>query len=386
MRINQGSNGGTVIINGGSGSGGATSPGGSNTNVQFNNAGIFDGDNGFQYDRSVSSVTIQGKVSLNDNLTITEQNTDPFITLNDAGSPGGGFILNQQGNPAMEWVVGGSNFILSVTTTTPQSGINPSSRIMLPLNSQKIQFTNINQNPIAEFDPLANSSFSIPVVISTLTIQQKIVWPDGTIQVSSPTATSSISIYSATSTASFPYGASFSTITFTAATKTDKYGAASGLCALYNGCIPASQYSTPTSSTNYVAATFHSGTTSYWQLSVPINDTFVDGSTITVNVVWTSTVTSGNVVWNFQALTASDTLTMDGTYGNVVSVTDTANLNQSFNRSADSGAITPAGPNLHSGMLMLQMYRGVSGSDTLSGDARLIWVGITYYVNKFSSR
>ncbi len=190
-----------------------------------------------------------------------------------------------------------------------------------------------------------------------------------------------------TGTASFPYGASFSTITFTGiVTKTDKYGSASGLCAIYNGCIPPSQFSTATSSTNYVAATFRSGTTSYWQLNAPINDTFVNGSTITVNVVWTSTVTSGNVVWNFQALTATDTLTMDGSYGSVVSVTDTANLNQSFNRSSDSGAITPSGPNLRSGQLMLQLYRGVSGSDTLSGDARLLWVEVTYYVDRFSTR
>lgn len=39
-------------------------PGGSNTNVQFNNSGSFGGDSGFQYDSSVSSVTIGGAISV----------------------------------------------------------------------------------------------------------------------------------------------------------------------------------------------------------------------------------------------------------------------------------------------------------------------------------
>lgn len=44
-------------------SGGGT-PGGSNTNVQFNNSGSFGGDSGFQFDNSVDSVTISGALKV----------------------------------------------------------------------------------------------------------------------------------------------------------------------------------------------------------------------------------------------------------------------------------------------------------------------------------
>jgi len=53
-----GSGTGTVTIQSGSGGGGGTTPGGNNSDVQFNNSGALGGDDNFSYDNSLANLTI----------------------------------------------------------------------------------------------------------------------------------------------------------------------------------------------------------------------------------------------------------------------------------------------------------------------------------------
>ena len=61
---------------GGGGGGGSTSPGGSNTQVQFNNSGSFGGDAGLTFNATSNDLTVSGKVNATTvdlgNWTITE--------------------------------------------------------------------------------------------------------------------------------------------------------------------------------------------------------------------------------------------------------------------------------------------------------------------------
>lgn len=170
-----GANGQVLMKNGNSAawgtvSGGAATPAGSNTNVQYNNGGSFGADNGFQYDSSVSSVTLSGKLQLTDNsniFRIGDGNSDPFITLDDEnGSPGGGIKIQSFGNTKAQFAGTTGDFRISVTTAS--SGVFVSPRIILPLTNSKTQIVDQNGTIIAQFDPVGNSSFTIPVALTTL--------------------------------------------------------------------------------------------------------------------------------------------------------------------------------------------------------------------------
>jgi hypothetical protein len=84
---------------GGGGGGGSTSPGGSNTQVQFNDSGSFGGDSNFTWDKSSDKLTISVN-HINDALllTSTEGSSDasPVLTLKrDSSTPADGDYLGQ---------------------------------------------------------------------------------------------------------------------------------------------------------------------------------------------------------------------------------------------------------------------------------------------------
>lgn len=124
---------GTVQVSspGASGSGGSTSPGGVNTNVQYNSAGSFAGDAGFQYDSSVSSVTIIGELksaSIQFDLARTSLflgETDNTTLLSNLGSDdvlagylAGSSITNGSSNVAM-----GRSALRTATTAANSTAI-----------------------------------------------------------------------------------------------------------------------------------------------------------------------------------------------------------------------------------------------------------------------
>lgn len=84
---------------GGGGGGGSTSPGGSNTQVQFNDGGSFGGDSNFTWNKSSDTLTISVN-HINDALllTSTEGSSDasPVLTLKrDSSTPADGDYLGQ---------------------------------------------------------------------------------------------------------------------------------------------------------------------------------------------------------------------------------------------------------------------------------------------------
>jgi len=159
---NNGANG-PVWANAG---GASTSPGGANSNVQINSSGSFYGDSGFQYDSSVSSITLTGNLGMGSTLNIT--GSSPFLNLFNIGPPGGYYNLYENGKLADQWGDYGSSFqILASTTTSGTYTAQP--RILLDRTSRKISLVqDSGLIPFVQFDPIGNSSFTIPVVLGTV--------------------------------------------------------------------------------------------------------------------------------------------------------------------------------------------------------------------------
>lgn len=141
-------------------------PGGSNTNVQINNSGSFYGDSGFQYDSSVSSVTLTGNLGIGSTLNIT--GSSPALNLFNIGSPGGAYNLYENGKLSDSLGDSGSVFLISASTLTSGSFL-PQPRILLDRTSRKISLVqDSGLVPFVQFDPVGNSSFTIPVVLATV--------------------------------------------------------------------------------------------------------------------------------------------------------------------------------------------------------------------------
>jgi hypothetical protein len=397
VTFRQGSGGGTVTIQQATGGGGSGTPSGSNTNVQFNNSGAFGGDSGFQYDSSVSSVSVAGSIRSGAIMTAKGAGTMGLkvasgVTGFGAGSTIGFYSNDDETTPNATFGYDSTNnyyglkdgsglrtFGLNRNSFTSKSAMEIYNYTASNFVSFRSSATTDTQNYV-----LPNSTGAAGTVLTISAIQPAAGFQDGVALLAWTTPSGGgggSSVYPATSTTISPFGGSFSTITFTGGnvSRVDKYAASAGMC-------PAS--SLPCSGPNYIATTFSYGTTSYWQIGpIPVPENFVAGSTFTAAIVWTSTATSGNVVWNVQMKCSSDTISMDAAYGTVVSITDGANLNQSLNRSAWSGAITPSGSSTAGNSdLYIQLYRGVIGSDTMVADARFIRIEVTYLINNISSR
>jgi len=130
----------------GAGGGGSTSPGGSDTQVQFNDGGAFGGDAGLVYDKTTNKLTAGGDVELNDggsftttlqtvtptaNRTISFPNATGTVAL-VAGSSGQ-LVVNQSGayagvaNSSVDNATGnvtlGSRFISTVNGAADASPV-----------------------------------------------------------------------------------------------------------------------------------------------------------------------------------------------------------------------------------------------------------------------
>lgn len=161
---------------------------GSNTNVLYNDAGATNGDNGFQYDNSVSSVTINGEI-----------NAKSLYVNQPSNSSGASFYFNgASANPVYEMDTrqsfvsdyGGSfkfqgtqfgRFIWSPATTggyglyiSSVQGLTPLIRHFVARDTGKHTFYGPNNDAMAEFNPVGNSSFTIPVYLSTITINRQL--------------------------------------------------------------------------------------------------------------------------------------------------------------------------------------------------------------------
>lgn len=224
---------GATGATGPAGSGGGASVNVSPGSVLFSTGGTtISGNANFQYDNSGDSVTIQGVLGVSTNSVSLRfedylLNGDPRLIIDDEnGTPGFTIDLISNNKVYSEIFQQTTEFGIKVTTTSGAT-LNPPERIQIQNNSQKINFLNSNGNVAIGFDPASQSTFSIPVVISTLTIRNQIIDSAGTAgsntQVftnvngldlwQTPSASGSgSSIYNATSTIGAPLGIDVSTI------------------------------------------------------------------------------------------------------------------------------------------------------------------------------
>ncbi len=160
------------------------------------------------------------------------------------------------------------------------------------------------------------------------------------------------------------------------------YSADAGMCTLSSGCIDGVPFASTTSFTNYIGASFPYNTTSYWNIAIPLPPGYVSGSTFTATLVWTSTVATGNIAWNVQMKAVASGQTMDLPWGTSVQITDSITASGTEEKTAESSSITAANSPIGGSRLFVQVFRGVSGSDTLSGDALLEAIDIRVPKNK----
>lgn len=115
------------------------------------------------------------------------------------------------------------------------------------------------------------------------------------------------------------------------------------------------------------------------QFMIPMPKAWDEG-TLTAQLVWTSGLTTGDVVWGVQAVVVSDDDPLDAAFGTAQTVTDSMSATASDHMvSAETSAITVAGSPAAKDTLIVQVYRkAADGSDTLAGDAKLLGIRLHF--------
>jgi hypothetical protein len=365
-----------------------------------------------------SSATVTGELSLNGTITVDEPslsagsgaNRSSMIfnpdasaynlnlrTYNLSGIDGGVQFQNYLGDYVAKINVPPQltgSFQIQVATNST-NGLK-TRYIISGVDGKHNFYSQSGLTSMVQFDPIGNSSFTIPAYFaSSMTlsggvrvqniapITNQVLKYDGTNWApGTDNSGGGSSVYPSTSAILVPG----IIITSSSVFKTDIYSAGAGLCTVSSGCVTPSQYVTNTTSTNFVGAIFPYGTTSYWELETSLPENYVSGSTLTARIIYTSTSTSGNMLWNIQMKVSSDGTTMDGPFGTNVTSTGT-HLGSYFNSmTSESGSITPAGTLVGGSSLFVRIYRGVSASDTITSDVIFKRIRITYPIDNISAR
>jgi len=105
-----------------------------------------------------------------------------------------------------------------------------------------------------------------------------------------------------------------------------------------------------------------------------------DEGTLIAQFIWKGAAITGDVIWGIQAVALADDDLSDSAFGTAVEVTDTAKgTAQDITITAETSAMTVAGSPGAEELVIFQVYRkAADGSDTYSGDAKLVGVKIHY--------
>jgi hypothetical protein len=128
---------------------------------------------------------------------------------------------------------------------------------------------------------------------------------------------------------------------------------------------------------------FDASTAQYTQFSVAMPKSW-NGSTVTYQVYWSpSTTNTGNCIFGLQGVACSDNDTIDVAYGTAIEVTDAGiGTVEDLQISSESSAMTIAGSPAAGDQTFFQLYRDAAdGSDTFTGEARVLGVKIFYTTN-----
>ena len=157
-------------------------------------------------------------------------------------------------------------------------------------------------------------------------------------------------------------------------------GAAGMWPSLTSGCKVNSQVEMASNKENFYTLDFVDGSTTYCEGSVMMPSDY-DGGTITVTFEWfANDVTNNAVVWQAEGIIYGDGDALDAAYGTPQTVTDANASTANQNRiSAATAALTFAGTPAASKLAQFRFARlGSNGSDSLTADARLLGVMISF--------
>lgn len=144
------------------------------------------------------------------------------------------------------------------------------------------------------------------------------------------------------------------------------------------------QVETSTNKGDYWALEFDTSTeeNAFWNVQMPDN---WDGSTITARFIWTNAagLTTETVVWGIKARAFTDDDALDQAFGSEVTTSDTWLAQNDVHISAASSAITIGGSPAGGQYVIFNVARK-TGSDNMTGDARLLAVQIEYGINAYS--
>jgi len=128
---------------------------------------------------------------------------------------------------------------------------------------------------------------------------------------------------------------------------------------------------------------FDASTAQYTQFSVAMPESW-DLGTVTYQVYWSpSTTNTGNCIFGLQGVSCGDSDTIDVAYGTAQEVTDAGiGTVEDQQVTAESSAMTIAGSPADDQQTYFQLYRDAAdGSDTFTGEARVLGVKIYYTTN-----
>ena len=125
---------------------------------------------------------------------------------------------------------------------------------------------------------------------------------------------------------------------------------------------------------------FDAGTAEYAQFSIAMPKSWNLG-TVTFQAFWTpSTTNTGNCIFGLQGVSCTEGDTADVVFGTAAEVTDAGiGTVEDVQMTAVSGAVTIAGSPADDDYTFFQVYRDAAdGSDTFTGDARLMGIKLFY--------
>lgn len=147
-----------------------------------------------------------------------------------------------------------------------------------------------------------------------------------------------------------------------------------------NGAAPANNESS-SNKVLYKTLDFDQTTQEFAGFVIPFPKNWNEG-TVTFQPIWTASSGSGGVVWALQAVALSNDDAIDTAYGTEQTSTDTLIATGDVHVGPESSAITIAGTPAVDDLCCFRIKRNVSdGSDTLSGDAKLIAIRLYFTTN-----